>query len=159
MKKRVLLLSIDGLGVGETPDVRFVRKSDIGANTLNSIMKTGLKLNFLNKINLLSLDDEYRSLSYKDFNINSGKSLLGYNGADSYLGHAEMIGREINIKEVFLDDYKFLLKEELFKHYNYEVDVKNGYLLINNYVIISNNMECDAGYSLNIIIENKYKNY
>lgn len=157
MCKRVLLFVIDGLGVGEMPDVHFTRKNDIGANTLKSILSYGYEYDFFNKVNLFSLLDNNYKNQIKDFKLISGKSCLEYDGADSYLGHCEMIGRNEKISPIFLENYI----EEIYRlFYNaYTVKVKSGYISLSDTIYISNNMECDPGYSINILFDTNLEIY
>lgn len=159
MKKRVLLLSIDGLGIGALADEVAIRSSDIGSNTLKSILDTRVQLPTFEHLNLLSLENTARPIMYKEFKIQSGKSQLKYRGADSFLGHAEMIGLNLDLKPVYIDDYFQPLQKMIKEYFSFQtVEISNGLVSLDRIIFISNNMECDAGYAINVIIDNTNKN-
>ena len=95
--ERVLLLVIDGLGVGEMPDVPQVRPNDRGADTLGHVVKAAgsLSLPNLERLGLGTVAPK-SGLRVEAAPIAAhGICALGYAGADTYLGHAVMMGSRV----------------------------------------------------------------
>jgi phosphopentomutase len=92
---RVILLVIDALGIGEMPDVPQARPQDAGAHTLGSVLKSvghlsipalaALGLGRVDPLPGLDLPASEPLASY-------GRCCLAYAGADSHLGHQEIMG-------------------------------------------------------------------
>lgn len=156
MSKRVLLLVIDGLGIGALPDVSVARQNDIGANTLLSLFDPMDQYKFFDKVGLFDLAQHRKVISCFSSTNHIGRiicrSKLGYKGADSFIGHSTILGINNKIEFVNLSDYTNILVE-LFSH-TYNVEINTGYIKLNDSIYISNNMESDPGYSINIIIDN-----
>ena len=92
---RLILLVLDALGIGAMPDVPAVRPQDVGANTLASLVRSvgGLDLDNLRKLGL----GQIAPLGSPDCPASDplasyGRSRLAHQGADSYLGHQEIMG-------------------------------------------------------------------
>lgn len=95
--RRVVLLVIDGLGLGEMPDVPLVRPNDRGADTLGNVIKAAgaLSLPNLERLGLGTIAPE-SGLRVEFAPIAAhGRCALGYAGADTYLGHAVMMGSRV----------------------------------------------------------------
>ena len=109
--RRVILLIIDGLGLGEMPDVPQVRPQDRGADTLGHVVRAvgSLSLPNLERMGLgtvaptSGLRVEPQPLAAR------GICFLGYDGADTYLGHQVLMGSRVpevpeELFEVVRDD-------------------------------------------------------
>ncbi len=94
---RVVVLVIDGLGIGAMPDVPLVRPNDIGANTLAHVVHAvgTLSLPHLERLGLgtvahgCGLRAEAHPIGVH------GVCALGYKGADTYLGHQVLMGSPV----------------------------------------------------------------
>ncbi|WP_042199089.1 phosphopentomutase [Paenibacillus camerounensis] len=145
---RSIILVIDGLGVGEMEDVKLSRIQDVGAHTLKSIRSNyDMEGSLLNHLNLFDANKN-SDVIQPGLHIGIGKIGLAHAGADSYLGHQEMIGIITDPKKIFLEDIYAELSKELNKKYK-TVWHKN-LLLIDDSIVISNNVECDPGLNLNV---------
>ena len=86
MFKRIFLIVMDGVGVGEAPDAE--KFGDKGANTLLHAVGESYNLNVLEKFGLLDLigkeEHDKRGLYMKARPMNAGK--------DSLNGHYELMG-------------------------------------------------------------------
>lgn len=94
---RVVLLVLDGLGLGEMPDVPQVRPNDVGANTLKNVVTAagGLSLPNLERLGLGTIArDSGLKIHQQPIGAYS-TCALGYAGADTYLGHSVMMGSRI----------------------------------------------------------------
>ena len=85
---RVVVLVIDGLGIGAMPDVPLVRPNDIGANTLAHVVHAVGTLS-LPHLERLGLGAESHPIGVH------GVCALGYKGADTYLGHQVLMGSPV----------------------------------------------------------------
>lgn len=94
---RVIVLVIDGLGVGAMPDVPQVRPRDVGADTLAHVVRAagGLSLPNLERMGLGSIAPGSGLRIESDPIAAHGKCALGYQGADTYLGHQVLMGSRV----------------------------------------------------------------
>jgi phosphopentomutase len=154
----VILLVLDGLGIGEMPDVASERPQDRGANTLRSLMQNAphihldnlLKLG-LGKTTLLAGLGAYPAAALASF----GRSRLAHNGADSYLGHQEIMGTIPKIPETALMSQVASRLEEMLTAAGCSVRRPlegKSLLLINEAVVIGDNLEADPGLNINLTV-------
>ena len=94
---RVVVLVIDGLGVGAMPDVAQVRPRDVGADTLAHVVKAagGLSLPNLEKLGLGTVAPHSGLRIEREPIAAHGTCALGYQGADTYLGHQVLMGSRV----------------------------------------------------------------
>jgi phosphopentomutase len=95
--ERVIVLVIDGLGVGAMPDVPQVRPRDVGADTLGHVVRAagGLSLPNLERMGLGTIAPT-SGLRIEAHPIAAhGICALGYQGADTYLGHQVLMGSRV----------------------------------------------------------------
>ena len=148
MNKKVVILVIDGLGIGSMEDSK-----DVDANTLKTILDSTKNdftlINNLIKGNINKLKDNY--------NIKSGKLKIGYMGADSLLSHLEIINILDKIEGVYLEQFKTKLKEKLGKEHI--IEDYNDFLLIDKKIIVSNNIEGELGVGINVLGDLELVNY
>jgi phosphopentomutase len=108
---RVVLMVIDGLGVGAMPDVPVTRPNDRGADTLGHVVAAagGLSLPNLERLGLGTVAPA-SGLRIERAPIGAhGICALGYQGADTFLGHQVMMGSRVpdapeELFEVVRDD-------------------------------------------------------
>jgi phosphopentomutase len=95
--QRVILLVIDGLGLGEMPDVPRVRPQDRGADTLGNVVKAvgSLSLPNLERLGLGTVAPTSGIRVEPHPVAAHGICLLGYDGADTYLGHQVLMGSRV----------------------------------------------------------------
>jgi len=94
---RVIVLVIDGLGLGAMPDVAEVRPRDVGADTLGHVVRAagGLSLPNLERMGLGTVAPA-SGLRVERQPIGAhGICALGYQGADTYLGHQVLMGSRV----------------------------------------------------------------
>lgn len=94
---RIVVLVIDGLGVGAMPDVARVRPRDVGADTLGHVVRAagGLSLPNLERLGLGTLAPA-SGLRVEPRPIAAWSTCaLGYQGADTYLGHQVLMGSRV----------------------------------------------------------------
>jgi phosphopentomutase len=155
---RVILLVLDGLGVGEMPDVVLVRPQDRGANTLKSLGQSlvNLRIDNLRKLGLgkvIALPglETPASGSLAGY----GRSRLAHYGADSYLGHQEILGTIPKMPVKTLMSQAAPLLEKLLADHGHQVrrplDGKN-LLLVDEAVLVGDNLEADPGLIINLTV-------
>lgn len=94
---RIVVFVIDGLGVGAMPDVPQVRPRDAGADTLGHVVRAagGLALPNLERLGLGAIAPA-SGLRIEAAPVAAhGICALGYQGADTYLGHQVLMGSRV----------------------------------------------------------------
>jgi phosphopentomutase len=145
---RVILLVLDGLGLGEMPDVPQVRPNDIGANTLKHVVETagGLSLPNLERLGLGTVASD-SGLRVERMPIGAhGSCALGYAGADTYLGHTVMMGSPVpdvpeELFEAVRDDVAAALVKAGHKVEAAGPDVSA--LFVDGTMVVGDNLESD----------------
>ena len=91
---KFIIVILDSFGVGAMADVSEVRPRDIGSSTAGHIMEAnpGIKIPTLEKLGLMNaLGYELGQHKFSP-RANFGTSNLTHQGADSFLGHQEIMG-------------------------------------------------------------------
>ncbi len=154
--KRAILLVLDGLGIGAMQDVAATRPQDARANTLGCILrhKPGLAIPTLANMGLLN-SLERKNTGSPGTIASWGWCQLAYQGADSYLGHQEIMGA------IPLDPQKTLVSEKIdefekiLKDQGYSVSRPlpgKPLLCVDNAIVIADNIEADAGQNINLTV-------
>ncbi|MGV8026452.1 MAG: phosphopentomutase [Anaerolineaceae bacterium] len=154
--KRAILLVLDGLGIGAMPDTLETRPQDTNANTLGCILQHNPQLNIptltkLGLLNSLHRDQEKSSSTLASW----GWCKLAYQGADSYLGHQEIMGAiplepQKTLMWDKVDEFEKILKDAGF-HISRLIPGK-PLLCVNDAIIIGDNLEADAGQNINLTV-------
>lgn len=154
--KRVVLLIIDGLGIGFMDDLQEKgNQGDQGANTLENILKSNpdLQLKNLSRFGLGRIVANRRLATTDELPVYYGKCRLKYHGADTFLGHQEIMGSRPrkNIVLPFKYVYKEIKKEiEKEGHKVTVPDPEHPYLLVDELVVVADNIEADYGQLYNV---------
>ncbi len=156
MSKRFIIIVLDGFGIGAMKDAAIVRPGDEKANTLRSILHDhpDLKLPTLEKLGLMNAYGS-ESLNMK-FNplANYGKSELMHFGADTFMGHQEIMGTLP--KKPTIDPFQTHVKAvcKILKDNGHKVNVVThqglSYVVCDDYVTIADNLEADLGMCYNV---------
>ncbi|MBC1925135.1 hypothetical protein [Listeria innocua] len=145
---KVILLVLDALGVGQLSN----------GNTYETITRKNKKLDELvlsqiinysiektrYKEEIKSITKEYRLETLLADNLIPSSSV-----PDSFLGHLEMIGNHAKVEEVYLEEEKSRLMKVLNQYGN--IEYKNGFIFINDNIVIGNNAECSPGLNINVL--------
>lgn len=153
-KKRTILLILDSLGVGAMDDVPKVRPQDIGANTFHHILdqSKSIQIPTLESLGINKILQHPRLT--RDEGIASwGVLNLQHDGADSYLGHQEIMGTRPRkpVLQPFVQQINEV-KQALVQA-GYRVEIPNPempYLWVNDAVVIADNIETDYGQIYNV---------
>ena len=154
MKKRAIVLIIDSLGVGAMDDVAQVRPQDLGANTFGHLLDThpDLKIPYLKQLGIGSILS-HSTLESQEAIASFGSCRLMHEGADSYLGHQEIMGTKpmpatiVPFADV-MDAVKIGLEEA--GNCVRIPDKSKPYLLVNEAVVVADNIETDYGQIYNV---------
>jgi phosphopentomutase len=154
MKKRFVVLIVDGLGVGEMPDVKLTRPQDLNSHTLKHILEYDhdkSSLFYTSGIWKYFCENEYLPQQYSGWSLLLGKSALAHFGADSYLGHQEIVGSKtaIPIRQFVRKLYPQLINKLNLAGYSARFNGK--YILVNNAIAVADNLETDYGLNINVV--------
>ena len=156
MKRRFIVVVLDGFGMGAMKDAATARPGDEASGTLKSILEDfpDLKLPNLEKLGLMNAYGfESAKMKFND-EANFGKSELMHFGADTFMGHQEIMGTLPKKPDVQPFQTKV---EDVYNHlkkngYKVEYVEKQGlrYVVCEDYVTIADNLEADLGMCYNV---------
>ena len=154
---RYIVIVLDSFGVGAMEDVPEVRPADIGSSTALHIIerKPTIQIDTLVELGLMNaIGQETDRLKFSP-QANWGKSKLGHQGADSFLGHQEIMGTTppIPLNQAFNE-----MIDEVEAHLNgkgYEVRKEGAndepkILVVNESATVGDNLETDLGQVFNV---------
>lgn len=154
--KRFVVIVLDGFGIGAMDDAKTERPGDENANTLGSLLKDdpNFRLPTLEKLGLMNaFGTESRCMKFSP-GANYGKSKLMHFGADTFMGHQEIMGTlpkkpEVHPFQEKVDEVAAHLKKAGHK---VEVIESQGlrYVLCDDYVTVADNLEADLGMCYNV---------
>ncbi len=151
MYKRIILLVIDGFGIGAMDDCEKIRPNDIGSNTALHVLSKNKEKDYSNlrKLGLYDL----LGLEKNNTPHIIGKANLKHFGADSYFGHQEIMGSEpvaprISTFENYIDKIKEEFKQQNINYYEYGENKK--ILVVEDCFTIGDNIETDPGQAFNV---------
>jgi phosphopentomutase len=147
MPRPAVILVIDGLGIGAMPDCG---PNDAGSDTLGNVLSgiPGLHLPNLTRLGLLNAAN--RADGRPD--ASWGRAALGYPGADTYLGHRELMGRSTEgIRLHPLADFRGEVIDALAAAGHSVRPAKEGTsaLLVDERVVVADNVEAALGLNIN----------
>jgi phosphopentomutase len=154
-KGQVVIVVIDGFGIGEMPDVSFVRPEDVGTNTAKHVAEKvgGLALPTLESLGLGNIARNVKGLSPVKRPLGSyGTCMLRHSGADTYLGHQEIMGTlpKEPITQLLSTVGEL---EAVIAYKGHKVThpfVGKPLLLVDDRVVIGDNLESDPGRIINV---------
>lgn len=156
MSKRFIVIVLDGFGMGATEDAHIVRPGDEKASTLGSILKDfpNLRLPNLEKLGLMNAFGSDSLNMKKNPLANYGKASLMHFGADTFMGHQEIMGTLPKKPSEHPFQEKLQVVYDHLKEAGHKVDViqrgKLAYLLVDDYVTVADNLEADLGMCYNV---------
>ncbi|KMJ59077.1 mutase [Bacillus sp. LL01] len=152
--KKVTLLVLDGFGIGAMEDCKTVKPEDTEANTYRSIRGTvGLEIPTLYRLGLGKIADGH---SVPTPTAAYGKSNLAHFGADTYMGHQELMGSKPGRpQEKLMKDIASALKGALeASGYKVGYPIKGvPVLLVEDSVVIGDNLESQFGNIINVVCD------
>jgi phosphopentomutase len=151
---RAVLLVLDGLGVGEMPDVKEGRPEDIGANTLAHLLEQQpVEIPVLSRLGLGHILNRPDLLPLLGPLADYGVCQLLHDGADTYAGHNEIMGArpKAPMKTLIREASKSI--EDALVREGYHVSYPLGgteIILVDGKIIVADNMETDPGQIINV---------
>ena len=156
MSKRFIIIVLDGFGIGAMADAKAVRPGDEKANTLRSLLHDHpeLKLPTLEKLGLMNAYGAESAQMKFNPQANFGKSELMHFGADTFMGHQEIMGTLPRQPEVHPFQQKVDLVAQHLKDHGHQVKIiqRQGlrYVVCDEFVTIADNLEADLGMCYNV---------
>lgn len=154
--KRFVVIVLDGFGIGAMEDARTERPGDEKANTLRSILRDhpDMKLPNLEKLGLMNAyGEESRQMKFSP-DANFGKSELMHFGADTFMGHQEIMGTFPKKPDVHPFQEKVDAVAEHLKQNGHKVEIREReglrYVVCDDYVTVADNLEADLGMCYNV---------
>lgn len=153
--KRFVVIVLDGFGMGAMADAATARPGDEVSSTLGSILSDfpDLKLPTLEKLGLMNAFGKESNRMKFSPTANAGKSELMHFGADTFMGHQEIMGTrpkkpEVQPFQLKVDAIKAHLEQTGHKVVVRETDGLR-YLLVDDYVCVGDNIDADFGMAYN----------
>ena len=130
------------MGVGE-----FEKNDELyECNTLKSISQfSDLKGSIFD----MSLDFQNHQYKIGEYLISQGFSKLKHKGADSFLGHKEIMCDDYSVEHLYINDFYEEIEKALAS--KYKIDFDFHCIILNNSIVISNNVESDIGLNINVL--------
>ena len=152
---RFILVVLDSFGVGEMDDVKDYHPFDQGANTAYHVLNhQKLEIDTLESLGLINTINKELKNYKKNNQANIGISKLEHKGADSFLGHQEIMGSKYKqpIEGPFSNVISKVEKALLEKGYQVrrEKQADLELLVVNESVTIGDNLETDGGRVYNV---------
>ena len=156
MSKRFVVIVLDGFGIGAMNDAARERPGDEKANTLRRILSDypDMKLANLEQLGLMNaFGAESNDMKYCE-SANFGKSELMHFGADTFMGHQEIMGTlpkrpTMHPFQEKVDEVYQHLKENGHK-VEFVVRGNLRYIVCDDYVTVADNLEADLGMCYNV---------
>lgn len=154
---KFIVLVIDSFGVGAMDDVVQVRPQDISSNTCAHILQASpnLRLPTMEKMGLINALGFKANIMEPNVLANFGTAKLQHEGADSFMGHQEIMGTipKTPVRTAFhniSDDVTQALHLAGYKVEPVAISPDATYLWVNDAVAIGDNLETDPGLVYNV---------
>lgn len=156
MNKRFIVIVLDGFGMGAMKDAAIARPGDENACTIGSILKDhpDLYLPNLEKLGLMNAYGKESAKMHFSPLANYGKAELMHFGADTFMGHQEIMGTlpkkpSVDPFQQHVDAVSKILTDNGHK---VEIINRNGlrYVVCDDYVTVADNLEADLGMCYNV---------
>lgn len=159
----VIILVVDGFGIGAMPDAGQLRRADSHADTLGSLVRwsldsrCGRRQLAVPNLAALGLNLLRPELGLAAGKVNAvglaRKAALGYPGADSFAGHQTMMGADMSHVELCrLGERLEEVAAELSRH-GYQVEKmapNKPVLIVDGEMLVHDNLEADPGLNWNV---------
>lgn len=153
--KRFVVIVLDGFGMGAMRDAKEVRPGDEVASTLGSILKDFPDSCFpnLEKLGLMNAFGKESSRMKFSPSANAGRAELMHWGADTFMGHQEIMGTlpKKPVAQPFQEKVDAIRAHLLETGHRVETRETAGlrYLLVDDYVTVADNIDADFGMAYN----------
>jgi phosphopentomutase len=150
---RVVLVLLDGLGVGAMRDVPETRPTDVGADSLaHALAARPAPLTTLVSMGLGNAAPSSGLPVRRSPRASWGRSELGYPGADSYLGHQVLMGSDVSSVTVESFASGIEAYAERLRDAGHAVDRLDGspVLVVDEAMVVADSLEADPGMNYNV---------
>ncbi|MGX6962354.1 phosphopentomutase [Vagococcus xieshaowenii] len=153
---RFIVIVLDSFGVGAMNDCIEVRPQDIGSSTAGHIIEQNIEIQLpvLEKLGLMNALGYEIGKHHFSTTSNYGTSNLAHHGADSFLGHQEIMGTTPKVPLIQPFNQKIDIVEENLHKHGYKVrrvgDKGTEILVVNEYATVGDNLETDYGQVYNV---------
>jgi len=150
LKKRAVILVIDSLGIGSMDDCTHSTYANTFAHILDKAKFISIKN--MEKLGINRILNHKRLTASSETLASFGRARLLHEGADSYMGHQEIMGSKPLAPKI-IPFYQTIDKAKYhFESLDYNVEVIGGgkCLLINNLIVAADNIETDFGQIYNV---------
>jgi phosphopentomutase len=148
---RVVILVVDGLGIGAMPDAGALRPGDVDADTLGHTLDAGgARLPTLTAMGLGLLHPHLGG--YPALPVAAGRAALGYPGADSFAGHQTMMGADLSTVRVATLGEHLREVAAALNAAGHDVERLAGraLLVVDHVAFVHDNLEADPGINWNV---------
>ncbi|PXX80104.1 phosphopentomutase [Dielma fastidiosa] len=155
MNQRFVVIVLDGFGIGAMSDAATARPGDESSSTLGSILNDypDLKLPALERLGLMNAFGKTSKNMHFSKEANFGKCELMHFGADTFMGHQEIMGTLPKVPKVQPFQDKVDEVAEHLLSLGHKVDVisrgKLRYLLVDDACTVADNIDADFGMAYN----------
>lgn len=150
---RLVLVLLDGLGVGAMRDVPETRPQDVGADSLaHALAARRAELATLVSLGLGNAAPSSGLPACRSPRASWGRSELGYPGADSYLGHQVLMGSDVSSVTVESFASGIDAYAERLRAAGHAVDRLDGspVLVVDDAMVVADSLEADPGMNYNV---------
>ncbi|WP_425576001.1 phosphopentomutase [Streptomyces axinellae] len=155
---RVVIVVLDGFGIGAMPDAGALRPGDVAADTCGHVLDHAraqagrpLRLPALGALGLGLVHPHPDLARRTSLPVAAGRAALGYPGADTFAGHQTLMGADFSRVTVarlgdHLDEVTRALREA-----GHRVELLDGrpLLVVDGSVLVHDNLEADPGINWN----------
>ena len=165
MKRRFIVIVLDGFGIGATKDAYIKRPGDEKACTIASILNDfpDLKLPNLERLGLMNAYGKESSMMKFNEKANYGKAELMHFGADTFMGHQEIMGTLPKDPEMIPFQQKVDIVVKALNDDGHKVEIidRDGlrYVVVDDYCTIADNLEADLGMCYNVTAPLDYMSF
>ncbi|MGW5676638.1 phosphopentomutase [Streptomyces sp. NPDC003860] len=149
--RTVIVLVVDGFGIGAMPDAGALRPGDVHADTCGHVLDSRpLRLPAFGALGLGLLCPHPSLTSAAPLGVRAGRVALGYAGADTYAGHQTMMGADFGrVALARLADHVPQVTAALRAAGHEVAEPRPGVLLVDGRVLVHDNLEADPGVNWN----------
>jgi phosphopentomutase len=156
---KIVILVIDGFGIGAMPDAGVSRPGDTTADTCGHLLDhhrraqgRALRLPVLASLGLGLVHPHPDLAGRASLPVAAGRAALGYPGADTYAGHQTMMGADLSAVTVArLGDHLDAVASAL-RAAGHEAEPLDGLplLVVDRSVLVHDSLEADPGVNWNV---------
>lgn len=156
MKGRFVVIVLDGFGMGAMDDAHVVRPGDEKASTLGSILRDepDMRLPVLERLGLMNAFGHECAMMKASSDANWGRGALMHFGADTFMGHQEIMGTLPRKPDVHPFQEKVDAVDEHLRANGHRTRIveREGlrYVVVDDYVTVADNLEADLGMCYNV---------